>query len=73
MLDKPCQAQSAFLGRLGCSIDAAGRALGLKRDAIYDLLASGKLVTSRIGRGRVVHIDSLHRLLAATVVPPKRP
>lgn len=44
------------------SIVEAGRALNLGRSSIYILINDGKLETVKIGRRRLVKVDSIKRL-----------
>jgi hypothetical protein len=63
-----------FEGRLGISINETCTALGLRRDKVYELIAKGGpegLTASQIGRRTVVHVASIKRLLAATVLKLK--
>ena len=50
-----------------CSIPDAGKALGIKRSKIYDLISNGTLDTITIGRRRLVRVESI-RALANRVV-----
>jgi excisionase family DNA binding protein len=58
-------------GRLGCSINEAAKALGLQRDSIYRMITDGRLTGSKMGRRTIVHVASIHRLLAETVIAPR--
>jgi excisionase family DNA binding protein len=60
-----------FEGRLGVSIEEAARALDQHTDTIYRMIGDGRLVASKMGRRTIVHVDSLLRLLADTVVAPR--
>ncbi len=63
-----------FEGRLGISINETCTALGLRRDKVYELIAKGEpdgLTASQIGRRTVVHVASIKRLLARTVLKLK--
>ena len=42
-----------------CSITEAGRALGLGRSKVYELINEGNLETVHIGRRRLIHIESI--------------
>jgi hypothetical protein len=46
-----------------CSVEDAGRALGISRSAAYAAAKSGDLPTLRIGRRLVVPTAELHRML----------
>jgi excisionase family DNA binding protein len=58
---------------LGVSVDETALALGLNRDTVYHLIGAGRLVASKIGRRRVVHVSSIVRLLEETIAPPSEP
>jgi excisionase family DNA binding protein len=56
---------------MGASIDETAAALNLRRDSIYRLVADGRLTVSKLGRRTIVHVSSIHLLLAETVVKPR--
>jgi excisionase family DNA binding protein len=47
------------------SITEAAEALGLGRTSIYALINDGRLETIKIGRRRLIKVNSIHRLLEA--------
>jgi excisionase family DNA binding protein len=55
----------AQLDQVLVSIPDAGRALGLGRSKIYDLIAQGRLETVTIGRRRLVRVQSVKALADA--------
>lgn len=48
------------------SISEAAEALGLVRTTIYALINDGQLDTIKVGRRRLVKLESIHRLLEAS-------
>lgn len=46
-------------------VPEAVRMTGLCRSTIYELIASGELEASKVGRSTVILVDSLRRLLLA--------
>lgn len=52
----------APLDQVLVSIPEAGKALGLGRSKIYDLIAEGRLETVTIGRRRLVRVESVKAL-----------
>ena len=47
---------------LAVSINEAAKALGLGRTSIYAMIADGRLETFKLGRRRLVRIESVRRL-----------
>lgn len=47
------------------AVPAACRVLGLSRSKVYELLASGMLPSVKIGRRRLVRLETARNLLAA--------
>ena len=45
--------------------EEATRVLGIGRTFVYQLLATGKLESFKLGRRRLVPIDAIERLIAA--------
>jgi excisionase family DNA binding protein len=68
---RPSAPSAPFEGRLGISIDETAIALGVQRDTVYRLIGDGMLTVSKLGRRTIVHVASVQRLLAETVVTPK--
>lgn len=52
-----------FAERLSCTIDEACEATGLGRTKLYELIGTGQLVTTTVGRRRLVMVRSLISLL----------
>ena len=52
---------------LALSINDAAKALGLGRTSIYAMIADGRLEAFRLGRRRLVRMESIKRLVAAQV------
>ena len=52
-----------FAQRLTCTIDDACEATGLGRTKLYELIAARRIVTTTIGRRRLVVVRSLLALL----------
>lgn len=48
---------------IATSIKDAAQGLGLGRTAIYGLINDGRLETVKIGRRRLIKVESLYRLL----------
>lgn len=48
-----------------CGIADAGKALGLGRSKIYELIGEGRLETVSIGRRRLVRVESIRALADA--------
>lgn len=56
-----------FADRLSCTIEEACEATGLGRTKVYELIGSGQLVTTTIGRRRLVMVRSLIALLGTAM------
>jgi excisionase family DNA binding protein len=52
-----------FAERLSCTIDEACEATGLGRTKLYELIGAGKIITTTVGRRRLVMVRSLIALL----------
>ncbi|MBR0840489.1 helix-turn-helix domain-containing protein [Bradyrhizobium liaoningense] len=52
-----------FAQRIACTIDEAREATGLGRTKLYELIGDGRIVTTTIGRRRLVVVRSLLALL----------
>jgi excisionase family DNA binding protein len=50
---------------LAVSINDAAKALGLGRTSIYAMIADGRLEAFRLGRRRLIRMESIKRLVAA--------
>ncbi|WP_156436245.1 helix-turn-helix domain-containing protein [Bradyrhizobium pachyrhizi] len=55
-----------FAERLSCTVDEACVVTGLGRTKVYELIGSGQIITTTIGRRRLVIVRSLLALLDAT-------
>jgi excisionase family DNA binding protein len=51
--------------RLTVSVSEACRLLGIGRTSVYQLIAEGRIKTTRIGNRRLVRVDSLRELVTA--------
>jgi excisionase family DNA binding protein len=60
-----------FDGRLGASVDETAAVLSTHRATVHRLIASGQLTASKVGWRTIVHVASIHRLLAKTVIKPR--
>lgn len=49
---------------LAYDIATASRVSSIGRTRLYELIAQQRLATSKIGKRRVIHADSLRRLIA---------
>lgn len=49
--------------RLLLTVDQAAEALAVGRDAVYDLMNAGELVSIRIGTRRLVSVEALRRFI----------
>ncbi|WP_246027442.1 helix-turn-helix domain-containing protein [Novosphingobium umbonatum] len=48
---------------LAYDIATAARISSIGQTKLFELIASGRLSTSKIGRRRLIHADSLHQLV----------
>ncbi|WP_076827263.1 MULTISPECIES: helix-turn-helix domain-containing protein [Bradyrhizobium] len=55
-----------FAERLSCTVDEACVVTGLGRTKVYELIGTGQIITTTIGRRRLVIVRSLLALLDAT-------
>jgi excisionase family DNA binding protein len=55
-----------FAERLSCTINEACEATGLGRTKLYELIATDQLITTTVGRRRLVMVRSLLALLDKT-------
>jgi excisionase family DNA binding protein len=51
--------------KITCSIKEATELTGLGKTTLYSLIAEGKITSTRVGTKRLIHVDSLRRLLEA--------
>ena len=56
-----------FRERLSCTVDEACVVTGLGRTKLYELIGSGQLITTTIGRRRLVIVRSLLDLVDRTI------
>ncbi|WP_409363784.1 helix-turn-helix domain-containing protein [Bradyrhizobium liaoningense] len=56
-----------FRERLSCTVDEACVVTGLGRTKLYELIGSGQLITTTIGRRRLVIVRSLLELVDRTI------
>jgi excisionase family DNA binding protein len=56
-----------FRERLSCTVDEACAVTGLGRTKLYELIGSGQLITTTIGRRRLVIVRSLLELVDTTI------
>lgn len=61
--DKPRRPVIRFWDRLGCSVQEAGIATGLGRTKIYELIAEGRIKSTRVDCRRVISVASLRELI----------
>jgi excisionase family DNA binding protein len=54
-----------FIERMTCTIEEACAVSGLGRSRLYELLADGRLEAVKIGKRRLIKIQSLKKLLDA--------
>jgi excisionase family DNA binding protein len=59
-----------FTQRLTCTINEACEATGLGRTKLYELIGTGHLATTTVGRRRLVLMNSLLALLEASSSEP---
>jgi len=56
-----------FRERLSCTVDEACVVTGLGRTKLYELIGSGQLITTTIGRRRLVIVQSLLELVGTAI------
>lgn len=57
--------QIPFKQRPSCTMQEACKATGLSRNTLYERIAAGKLITTKVGRRRLVNVPSLLLLVGA--------
>ena len=62
-LSAPKASTMPFAQRITCTIDDACEVTGLGRTKLYELIGAGRIVTTTIGRRRLVVVRSLLALL----------
>lgn len=55
-----------FEQRPSCTMQEACRATGLSRNTLYERIAAGQLIATKVGRRRLVNVPSLLQLVGAT-------
>lgn len=48
-----------------CSVKDAARAIGIGHVTLYKLINAGKLDTVKVGKRRLIKVDSIHKLVEA--------
>ena len=48
---------------LAYDLSTASRISSLGKTRLYELIAQGRLATTKIGKRRLIHAESLHRLI----------
>lgn len=61
-----------FAQRLTCTIAQACEVTGLGRTKIYELIGSGRVTTTTVGRRRLVVVQSLLTLVGVNTAPTDR-
>jgi excisionase family DNA binding protein len=59
-----------FVQRLTCTINEAREVTGLGRTKLYELIGTGHLITTAVGRRRLVLVSSLQALLDVSPSEP---
>ncbi|CCD86685.1 protein of unknown function [Bradyrhizobium sp. ORS 285] len=59
-----------FVQRLTCTINEASEVTGLGRTKLYELIGTGHLITTTVGRRRLVLVSSLQALLDVSPSEP---
>jgi excisionase family DNA binding protein len=59
-----------FVQRLTCTINEASEVTGLGRTKLYELIGTGHLITTTVGRRRLVLVSSLQALLDMNTSEP---
>jgi len=59
----PVTSQEVMMQAIAASVTEAAKALSLGRTSIYLLINEGRLETVKIGRRRLIKVESLRRLL----------
>lgn len=58
-----------FAQRLTCTVAEACEATGLGRTKIYELIGDGRVITTTVGRRRLVIVQSLLALVGVDAIP----
>lgn len=61
--------QTSSIEPKGCSVIDAGKAIGVSRGSVYKLLADGRLKSAKVGKRRIIFVDSISELLEALSSP----
>jgi len=51
--------------KITCSVKEATELTGISKTVLYELINDGRITSTRIGTKRLIHVDSLRRLLEA--------
>lgn len=52
------------MNQIAASVSETARTLGIGRTLVYEMIADGRLETFKLGRRRLVTIESIRRLVA---------
>ena len=63
----PAALEHLNMEKLAYSINETARMLSLGRTSIYAMIADGRLVAFKLGRRRLVNVDSIKRLIQQAV------
>ena len=61
-----------FAQRLTCTVSEACEVTGLGRTKIYELIGNGRVITTTVGRRRLVIVQSLLALVGVNATPADR-
>ena len=70
-LSRPMGKDGSQVDPISVRVPEAVRMTGLCRSTIYELIASGDLEASKVGRSTVIMVESLRSLLLANRKPPR--
>jgi hypothetical protein len=62
--------QIPFYQRLTCNVEEACQASSLSRAKLFEVMAEGRLKSTKVDRRRIIHVSSLKALLGVTDDPP---
>lgn len=68
----PSRRRLPFAQRLTCTVAEACEVTGLGRTKIYELIGDGRIITTTVGRRRLVIVQSLLALVGVEVTPADR-
>jgi excisionase family DNA binding protein len=52
--------------RLACSVSDAANSIGVHPNTIYNWISEGRLVSVKVGRRRLIRMDSLRELIGTS-------